>query len=77
MVDDDQLQIDLAYGRKVPYELFRMLRFCHDCDMIAAVDGKENRWQIVENTTKVNNWKNDLWQYASPQSLYAYTLFQD
>ncbi len=77
MVDDDQLQIDLAYGRKVPYELFRMLRFCHDCDMIAAVDGKENRWQIVENTTKVNNWKNDLWQYASPQSLYAYTLFTD
>lgn len=77
MIDDDQLQIDLAYGRKVPYDLYRMLRFCHDCDMISAVEGKENRWQIVENTTKVNNWKNNLWQYVSPQSLYAYTLFTD
>ena len=77
MVDDDQLQIDLAYGRKVPYDLYRMLRFCHDCDMISAVTGKDNRWQIVEDATKIANWKNNLWQYASPQSLYAYTLFTD
>ena len=77
MIDDDQLQIDLAYGRKVPYDLYRMLRFCHDCDMISAVTGKDNRWQVVEDITKANNWKNNLWQYASPQSLYAYTLFTD
>lgn len=77
MVDDDQLQIDLAYGRKVPYDLYRMLRFCHDCDMVVAVEGKENRWQIVEDSTKITNWRNNLWQYASPQSLYAYTLFTD
>ncbi len=77
MVDDDQLQIDLAYGRKVPYDLYRMLRFCHDCDMVIPVAGKENRWQIVENATQATNWRNNLWQYASPHSLYAYTLFTD
>lgn len=77
MIDDDQLQIDLAYGRKVPYDLYRMLKFCNDCDMIVAVDGKENRWKIVEDPTKTANWRDNLWQYASPQSLYAYTLFTD
>jgi len=77
MVDDDQLQIDLAYGRKVPYDLYRMLRFCHDCDMIMPVAGKENRWQVVFDNAKAEKWRNDLWQYVSPQSLYAYTLFTD
>lgn len=77
MIDDDQLQIDLANGRKVPYELYRMLRFCHDCDMVVPVANKDNRWQISEDATKIALWKNDLWQYASPQSLYAYTLFTD
>lgn len=77
MIDDDQLQIDLAYGRKVPYDLYRMLKFCHDCDMVVAVEGKENRWRIVEDSTKMANWRDNLWQYASPQSLYAYNLFTD
>ena len=28
MIDDDQLQIDLAMGRKVPYDLYQVLKFC-------------------------------------------------
>jgi hypothetical protein len=77
MIDDDQLQIDLAYGRKVPYDLYRMLKFCNDCDMISPLADQENRWEIVEDSTKKKNWQENLWQYASPQSLYAYTLFTD
>ena len=66
LIDDDQLAIDFALGKKVPYDLYRMLKFCHDCDY-ASVD--ERIWKT--------KWQNDLWQYASPQSLYAYTLFTD
>ena len=32
MIDDDQLQIDLAMGRKVPCDLFNVLVFCDSCD---------------------------------------------
>ena len=28
MIDDDQLQIDLAMGRKVPFDLYQVLKFC-------------------------------------------------
>ena len=66
MIDDDQLQIDLALGKKVPYDLYRMLKFCHDCDY-ASVD--ERIWKPL--------WQNNLWKYASPHSLYAYTMFSD
>ena len=79
MIDDDQLQIDLALGKKVPYELYRMLKFCNDASYASGLDGSGRpvaktgadltAWQTL--------WANDLWKYASPYSLYAYTLFTD
>lgn len=79
MIDDDQLQIDLALGKKVPYELYRMLKFCNDASYASGIDASgrpiaktgnaQTEWQTL--------WANDLWKYASPHSLYAYTLFTD
>lgn len=79
MIDDDQLQIDLALGKKVPYELYRMLKFCNDASYASGIDASGRpiaktgedltAWQIL--------WRNDLWKYASVHSLYAYTLFTD
>lgn len=64
MVDNDQLAIDYALGRKVPYDLYRWLRFCdaHDYDKITD-------WQ--------DSWKKNLHRYASVESVYAYTGFTD
>lgn len=79
MIDDDQLQIDLALGKKVPYELYRMLKFCNDACYASGVDASGR--PIVKSGSAMTAWQtlwaNDLWKYASPHSLYAYTLFTD
>lgn len=64
MVDNDQLAIDYALGKKVPYDLYRWLRFCdaHDYD-------KYTDWQ--------DSWKRNFHRYASVESAYAYTAFTD
>lgn len=67
MVDDDQLQIDLAMGRKVPYELFNVLRFCDSCDY--SKEALADTWG--------NIWKQNAWKYMSIQSLLAYYTFTD
>ncbi len=67
MIDDDQLQIDLAMGRKVPYDLYQMLVFCNSCDYSKAE--LADTWQ--------NIWKTQMWKYANPYSLVAYYLFTD
>lgn len=67
MIDDDQLQEDLAMGRKVPYELYNVLKFCDSCDYSKAA---------LASTWK-NIWKNNAWKYMSVQSLMAYYTFTD
>ena len=67
MIDDDQLQVDLAMGRKVPYDLYQMLVFCNSCDYSKAE--LADTWQ--------NIWKTQMWKYANPYSLVAYYLFTD
>ncbi|MBO4965871.1 MAG: hypothetical protein J6C81_06365 [Muribaculaceae bacterium] len=67
MIDDDQLQEDLAMGRKVPYELFNVLKFCDSCDYSKAALA----------TTWKNLWKQNAWKYMSIQSLIAYYTFTD
>lgn len=67
MIDDDQLQEDLAMGRKVPYELFNVLRFCDSCDYSKST--LSSTWQ--------NIWKQNAWKYMSIQSLIAYYTFTD
>lgn len=79
MIDDDQLQIDFALGKKVPYELYRMLKFCNDASYASGID--DSGRPIAKTDDDLEEWKelwaNDLWKYASPHSLYAYTLFTD
>lgn len=64
MIDDDQLQEDLALGKKVPYDLFNMLRFFNSCDF-SKVDG----WQKI--------WRENAYKYMSMESAMAYTAFTD
>lgn len=67
MVDDDQLQEDLAMGRKVPYDLYNVLRFCGSCDYSKA--DLADKWQSL--------WKQEAWRYMCVQSLIAYYVFTD
>lgn len=64
MIDDDQLQEDLALGRKVPYDLYNMLRFFDSCDREKVAD-----WMTV--------WQYGAWRYMSLESAMAYTAFTD
>lgn len=67
MVDDDQLQIDLAMGRKVPYELFNVLKFCDSCDY--SKEALADTWGDI--------WKQNAWKYMSIESLLTYYTFTD
>ena len=67
MIDDDQLQEDLAMGRKVPYDLFQILKFCDSCDY--SKESLSGTWQ--------NIWKTQMWKYINPYSLVSYYLFTD
>lgn len=67
MIDDDQLQEDLAMGRKVPYELYNVLKFCDSCDY--SKSALASTWKSI--------WKNNAWKYMSVQSLMAYYTFTD
>lgn len=64
MIDDDTLLKDFAFGRKVPYDLFNMLRFFASCDF-DNVDG----WADI--------WKENAYRYMSLESAMAYTAFTD
>ena len=64
MVDNDQLAIDYALGKKVPYQLYDMLHFCHTCDK-----DYNAQWQ--------ENWRTKLHLHANPKSVMSYYGFTD
>lgn len=64
MVDNDDLAIAYAMGKKVPYQLLDMLVFCDSCDST-----KHGNWK--------SNWKNNLYKHASPRSVMSYYSFTD
>ena len=64
MVDNDQLAIDYALGKKVPYQLYDMLLFCHTCDKDYNAG-----WQ--------ENWRTKLHLHANPKSVMSYYGFTD
>lgn len=67
MIDDDQLQIDLAMGRKVPFDLYQIMVFCDSCDYSKAELAQS--WQEI--------WCKQMWKYINPYSLVSYYLFTD
>ncbi len=64
MVDNDQLAIDYALGKKVPYQLYDMLTFANTCD-----SDKNAEW--------ATNWRNGLHLHANPKSVMSYYGFTD
>ena len=67
MIDDDQLQEDLALGKKVPYDLFNVLRFLGSCDYSKAE--VQSTWRKI--------WRENAYKYMSIESAMAYTAFTD
>lgn len=67
MIEDDQLAIDFAMGRKVPYDLFNVLRFMDSCDYSKA---------SLASTWKPR-WQTEAWKYMSMESVMAYHIFTD
>lgn len=67
MIDDDQLQEDLAMGRKVPYDLYNVLKFCDSCDY--SKEDLHPTWNTL--------WRLNAWKYMSIQSLISYYTFTD
>lgn len=70
MVDNDDLAIAYATGRKVPFELFRMLYFCNDIDPDVRPDTYAERAR--KNFYKLLNMRSMMVYYAATDynSLY-------
>lgn len=66
LLDDDNLAIAYAEGKKVPYNLFEWLVFCDQCDT-----DKRDR------ATALKKWHDELYKYASPHSVLSYDVFTD
>ena len=66
LIDDDDLAIAYALGKKVPYNLYRWMKFCDNCD-----------YDTYGSADKLELWKTDLYKYASPYSCLSYDIFTD
>jgi len=65
LVDDDDLAIAYALGKKVPYNLYRWMCFCSYCD------------HDTYGSTALTRWRDGLYRFASPYSCFAYDVFTD
>lgn len=65
LVDDDNLAIAYALGKKVPYNLYRWMLFCNTCDYDQY------------GSTALTRWRQGLYRFASPHSVMAYDVFTD
>ena len=70
MVDNDDLAIAYATGKKVPFELYRMLRFCDSCDPDKHPSTYADRWR--PNIYKFLNVRSHMVYYGATDynSLY-------
>lgn len=72
LVDDDNLAIAYALGKKVPYNLYRWLLFCDSCDY-DTYKGTD----ADDGAARLALWRTDLYKFASPHSCMAYDIFTD
>ncbi len=72
LLDDDDLAIAYALGKKVPYNLYRWMQFCDSCDWDSYHESDSDG-----GAARLNLWKTDLYKYASPHSCLAYDVFTD
>ena len=66
LVDNDDLAVAYALGRKVPYNLYRWMEFCNRCD-----------YDSYGGASRLALWKSDLWKFASPHSSLSYDVATD
>ena len=72
LVDNDDLAIAYALGKKVPYNLYRWMKFCDSCDYDTYKDEDGDN-----GAARLALWKTDLYKYASPYSCLSYDVFTD
>lgn len=79
--DDDTLNEAYEDGRKVPYQLFRWLRWCQDCNQnLTAADGNITvDGQTVSGTpaNRLLKFKRELHNIANVHSMLCYHIFTD
>lgn len=79
--DDDTLNAAYEDGRKVPYQLYRWLRWCQDCNHnLTAADGKITiNGNSVEGTpaNRLLKFKRELHTVANVHSMLCYHIFTD
>lgn len=71
LLDDDDLAIAYAEGRKVPYNLFTWLMFCNSCDP------KEDEHDESVLQAALKRWHDEVYKHASPHSIMSYDVFTD
>lgn len=79
--DDDDLNELYENGQKAPYQLFRWLQFCQQCNQhLTAVDGDITvDGETVAGTAanRLLKWEHELHKYANVHSLLCYTVASD
>ena len=79
--DDDNLNALYESGKKVPYKLYKWLRFCQDCNHhLTEADGNITlNGATVAGTTanRLLKWRQELHTVANVKSVLAYHVFTD
>lgn len=79
--DDDALNALYEAGKKVPYQLYRWLRFCQDCNQhLTEENGTITIDGVSTAGTKANRlkkWKQELHTVANVYSILCYHIFTD
>ena len=79
--DDDDLNALYEEGKKVPYQLYRWLRFCQECNHhLTEADGNITLGTSSVAGTKENRlkkWERELKDYANVRSVACYTVGSD
>lgn len=79
--DDDALNALYEAGKKVPYQLYRWLRFCQDCNQhLTEKHGTITIGGVSIAGTKANRlkkWKQELHTVANVYSVLCYHIFTD
>ena len=79
--DDDDLNALYEEGKKVPYQLYRWLRFCQSCNHnLTEADGNITLGTSSVPGTKENRlkkWEQELKDYANVHSVSCYTVGSD
>ena len=79
--DNDDLNDLYEQGKKIPYQLYRWLRFCQECNQ----NLNEDNGRITINGSSVNGttarrlekWQKELHNYANVYSVLCYHVFTD